>query len=183
MLASVEHRPRRWLTYYVQARHERKEEAVHTLDALGRDLRTVAPQARASLRLHGAYAFSRRLTLRARVEGVRFTSQQATHEYGLLLYQDVSVVPVKNLTLELRLASFRTESYDARVYAYEYDVRYSFSVPAFSGDGTRAYALARYDLSDRFRVEARYASTRVEAVRGAAPEPTRDVRVQLIARF
>jgi hypothetical protein len=183
VLVSVEHRPRRWLQYYVLARHEQKEESMRTRDALGRELRTVAPQARASLRLHGAYDFSRRLTLRARVEGVRFTPQAGEAEYGVLLYQDVHMVPVRGLALEMRLATFRTESYDARVYAYEYDVRYSFSVPALSGEGTRSYVLARYDLSRRLRAEARYSTTSIEPDRGAAPAPVRDVRVQVIVRF
>ncbi|HYE58858.1 MAG TPA: helix-hairpin-helix domain-containing protein, partial [Rhodothermales bacterium] len=102
VLISLEHRPRRWLTYHLLVRHERKEESLRTLDALGRDVRTVAPQARAAMRLHGEYVFSRRLTLRSRVEGVRFTPQQGDAEFGVLLYQDVHLVPVRGLALELR---------------------------------------------------------------------------------
>ncbi|HYE58859.1 MAG TPA: hypothetical protein VD948_10145, partial [Rhodothermales bacterium] len=68
-------------------------------------------------------------------------------------------------------------------YAYEYDVRDSFSVPALTGEGVRSYVLARYDITRRIRAEARYAATRVEPERGTPPAPTRDVRLQVIARF
>ena len=33
-----------------------------------------------------------------------------------------------------------------RVYAYESDVLYAFSIPAFSGRGQRVYAVARFPL-------------------------------------
>lgn len=35
---------------------------------------------------------------------------------------------------------------DSRIYAYESDVLYRFSIPAYSGVGSRFYALVKYDI-------------------------------------
>ena len=190
LLASAEHRPHAWLTYYALVRSETREEGARVADAFGREFASVRPETRTSGRLHGEYRFSRRALLRARVEGVRFHADGERALYGFVLYQDVQVEPARPLTLSLRLALFDTDGYDARVYAYEQDLRYSFSVPALSGRGTRAYALARYRLGGPLTLEARYSETRFEDVTSvgsgldAIPGRTqRDVRVQLLARF
>ena len=127
------------------------------LDALRRETRQ-------SLRLHGDYDFGARLRLRARLEGVRFLAAGERAAYGVLLYQDVRWYPARRLRLDLRLALFDTDGFAARVYAYEDDLRFTFSVPAFSGRGQRAYVLLRWDPSPRLTLEAKAAITRYEDV-------------------
>jgi hypothetical protein len=39
----------------------------------------------------------------------------------------------------LRLQYFETDSYNSRIYAYENDVLYSYSIPAFYDKGFRYY--------------------------------------------
>jgi len=64
---------------------------------------------------------------------------------GFLAYQDV-VFRKKNspLNFTLRLATFDTYSYDERIYAYENDVLYSYSIPAYYYKGSRTYFLVKY---------------------------------------
>lgn len=189
-LVSFDHAVRRYLSYYLLVRSETREEGASFTNALGQVFATVAPETRESVRLHGEYVFSRRLTLKARVEAARFRAQGEPWQHGYVLYQDVRVVPVTNLQIDFRLALFNTDGYDARVYTYENDVRGGFSVPALSGQGTRMYVLARYLFLDRFTLEARASQTRFEDVTevgsglDAIPgNVSRDVRVQLTARF
>ena len=189
-LVSFDHDVRRFLSYYILLRSETREESTTITTARGQVFATVRPETRESARLHGEYVFSRRLTLKARAEVARFRAEGEPWEVGYVLYQDVRVVPVTGLQLDFRLALFDTESYDARVYTYENDVRGGFSVPALSGQGTRMYVLARYTFLDHFTLEARASQTRYENVTSvgsgldAIPgNLSRDVRVQLIARF
>lgn len=64
----------------------------------------------------------------------------------------------------LRLAAtasyFHTDDYDARVYAYERSVRYTFSFPSFFGEGLRLAVQAQANLSDHWMVIAKLGLTR-----------------------
>ena len=128
---------------------------------MGRELRALAPETRQSLRLHGDYTLSRDVRLRARVEDesvpLRKTSRTAS---GCLLYQDVRWLPRRWLQMDVRLAFFDVDDYDARIYAYENDLLYTFAVPAFNGRGQRAYVLLQNhparpaQLADQIRRDA-----------------------------
>lgn len=54
---------------------------------------------------------------------------------------------------------FETGSYDSRIYAYESDVLYSFSIPAFSGKGYRFYLNLSFAASKRLTCWLRLAQT------------------------
>lgn len=62
-------------------------------------------------------------------------------------------------TFTLRYAVFDTKSYDSRVYAYENDVLYSYSVPALYYKGQRAYFIVNWDITRNFEIWVRVAST------------------------
>jgi len=64
---------------------------------------------------------------------------------GLLLYQDIAItIPQPNIALHARVAYFDTDSYDERLYAYENDVYYAFSIGSYYYKGVRGYLLIRY---------------------------------------
>ena len=52
--------------------------------------------------------------------------------------------PGKMLKLSMRYALFHTADYQSRIYAYEHDVLYASSMPAYYGKGFRVYLLAKY---------------------------------------
>lgn len=190
ILVVVEHRPRRWLTVYVQARSETKETGSAHVDARGRLLDAVEPETRQSARFHGDYRFSDQLRLRARLEVVRHASSKAPDAYGLVLYQDARWRLLPTLQLDLRLAFFDTDRFDARVFTYEDDLLYTFSAPAFNGRGQRAYALARWSPTGRLTLLAKAAVTRFEDVRSVGSgldevegNRVREIRAQLRWRF
>ena len=67
--------------------------------------------------------------------------------WGYLIYQDIIYKPaVIPLDLSARFAVFNTDDFDTRLYAYENDVLYSFSVPAYFYQGMRFYLQAKYDI-------------------------------------
>lgn len=64
---------------------------------------------------------------------------------GLLLYQDVGLeVGHTGLGFNLRIAFFDTDTYEERLYAYEYDLYQSFTVNSHYDRGWRALLLVSY---------------------------------------
>jgi hypothetical protein len=63
----------------------------------------------------------------------------------------------KPVAVNFRLQYVETGSYDSRIYAYENDVLYGFSIPAFSGKGYRYYINANYDVSKKLAFWLRWA--------------------------
>jgi hypothetical protein len=63
------------------------------------------------------------------------------------------------VTLTMRYALFQADGYDARIYTYETDVLYSYSVPAFYDKGSRFYAILKFDVGRRIDLWLRYAVT------------------------
>jgi hypothetical protein len=155
----VEYDPRPWLSSYVQLRADRTETGTERTGPGGRRLEAVQPETRQSARWHTEYAFSDALTLRTRLEGSRFSTPTAPVAHGLLLAQGVGLHPVEPLEIDARLAVFDTDGFDARIYTYEHDLLYSFSVPVLYGDGRRSYILVQYAPTEALTLEAKYGVT------------------------
>jgi hypothetical protein len=54
---------------------------------------------------------------------------------------------------------FDSKSYDSRVYIYENDVLYGYSVPALYYKGQRAYLLLNWDITRHFEIWIRIAQS------------------------
>jgi hypothetical protein len=68
-------------------------------------------------------------------------------ENGFMMYQDVKFKAMfSKLSFSLRYTYFNTESYDSRIYAYENDVLYGYSIPSFYGKGKKIYLLLKYNI-------------------------------------
>lgn len=63
------------------------------------------------------------------------------------------------LRITVRYAIFDTESYDSRIYSFENDMLYAFSIPGFSDRGTRAFLLLKYSPGKHFDLRFKYATT------------------------
>jgi hypothetical protein len=66
---------------------------------------------------------------------------------------------MKNYSGNIRLQYFETDSYNSRLYAYEDDVLYSFSIPVLYGKGVRYYINAHYEFSKKLGLWCRFAQT------------------------
>jgi hypothetical protein len=77
---------------------------------------------------------------------------------GFVMWQDLTYKKLGSpIAITLRYALFQTESYDARIYAYENDMPYAFSVPAYYYKGSRAYVLINWDVTRRVELWLRVA--------------------------
>jgi len=99
-----------------------------------------------NLRFHFSQRISKQISVRSRVEFVKFMYDK-NKSNGVLLYQDLiyqfSKIPLR---LSARYAIFDTDNYDTRIYAYENDLLYLFSIPSYYNKGIRAYVMAKYDI-------------------------------------
>jgi len=92
-----------------------------------------------SFRFHFNWECSRNMSISERVE-TSFYRTGSTTENGFLLFSDFHFhPPLKPYELSGRLLFFETDGYDSRVYAFEKDVLYSYSIPSFSGKGVNCY--------------------------------------------
>ena len=80
--------------------------------------------------------------------------------YGVSLAQDVAYsfagVP---LSLRVRLQGFDARNWGNRIYMYEHDVLYSFSIPATYGVGGRAYLCMRWQIIPQLALYLRVSET------------------------
>ena len=110
------------------------------------------------MRYHINYFASSSLELRNRVEFSQYSQENNSPEKGFLLYQDVLYKPVKlPFSFAFRYAVFETTAYNARIYAYENDVLYAFSIPAYYDKGFRTYFLVQYRGGEWVDLWLRYA--------------------------
>ncbi len=180
--ARLTHQPRSWLRVYVQGRSRQREQ---NGAALHHDTRPLRPIRRHEIRLHAQYAHSPVLRFATQVDQV-WTTRDGTSGRGFLLSQDVRWHIHAALRLDARLAFFDADPFDARVYAYEHDLRYSFSVPAFSGQGQRRYLMATWAPTAALDFQMKLAETHMpmETTMGSGLDEVegnrlRDVRLQL----
>ena len=95
-----------------------------------------------------------------KAEYAHYRNDDGTNQHGYFLCQDIAYKP-ENLpfSLTFRYAIFDAKDYNARVYAYENDVLYSFSVPALYGKGMRMYLLGKVKLFNALTLYARVGCT------------------------
>jgi hypothetical protein len=87
-----------------------------------------------------------------------FVNIDNNRETGNMLSQDIKWKNTKeNFTATLRYALFNSSDYSARMYAYEPDVLYMFSVPAYSGRGSRYLLLINYKIMNNLHLWLRCA--------------------------
>lgn len=95
-----------------------------------------------------------------KAEYAHYRNDDGTNEHGYFLCQDIAYKPeYKPFSLTFRYAIFDAKDYNARVYAYESDVLYSFSVPALYGRGMRFYLLGKVKLFNALTLYARIGRT------------------------
>jgi hypothetical protein len=98
----------------------------------------VVPVNQYNFKWQGTFNVDENWRLATRLEYCRYHQQNQTQSEGSMMYQDVCYKASSGKwQCQLRYLLFGTDDYNSRIYTYEPDVRYGFSVPAWSGDGSR----------------------------------------------
>jgi len=139
---------------YLQYRFEEKSENGR-IARIG--FKEIVDRTQHRLRLNFNYTYTRELSFVSRLEYNHF-SKDGESSQGYMLFQDVKYKPIgKNYSFTMRYSIFDTDDFDSRIYAYENDVLYEFSIPFYYGSGTRFYINWRQRLSRKLYFQLRYA--------------------------
>lgn len=83
--------------------------------------------------------------------------------HGMLLLQDLSYKFEKiPLSVWFRYCIFKTDDWDSRLYTYENDLLYSFSIPALSGEGNRTYLMVDWRAAKFIDLRIKYGITELQ---------------------
>lgn len=156
IFAQLNYTPTKKIDMYVRFRHRTKLENSDVDNAYD----YVMPYAQENYRYNLSAQITADIKIKSRIEYVHVNKEQQPDENGVAFVQDLIYKNMKlPFTLTLRYAVFDTKSYDSRVYAYENDVLYSYSVPALYYKGQRAYILVNWDISRNFEIWVRVAQS------------------------
>jgi hypothetical protein len=156
-LVQITYKPNKQVEIYSRYRTESKSINYNPEEFT---LSPVIPKPRQSWRNQISYKINTAITLRNRTELLWFDKKGDQPEEGFLTYFDCLIKPqLKKYAGSVRVLYFETGSYNSRLYAYENDVLYSFSIPVFYDKGFRYYINFNYDLSKKLTLWARWAQT------------------------
>jgi hypothetical protein len=144
-LVQVDFSPRK-ADFFARWHYERN---ARDADAVDLPLPVISHISRNGLRLHASLPVSRRIRLQNRIEAVWVDIPATGVDRGIMVYQDIeyrfTAVP---LILNARLAWFKTDSYESRIYAYENDMTSGFSFSPLYLQGVRTYMMIRYNTDN-----------------------------------
>jgi hypothetical protein len=145
------------LSYYARYQFEEKYiNQSNTTEAL----QPVNLQHKHSGRLHLSAKLGGGWKIQSRVSFSAFKDAAGIWTQGYLLYTDLDYqFPKLPLSFSARYAIVHTDDYDTRIYAYEKDVLYKFSIPAYYDKGQRFYLLLNYDISQNLQLWFRYSQS------------------------
>lgn len=149
-LIQLNYRPNDKTEVYLRYKHEQKTDDTSpdykfntsTLKTLNR------------LRFHITHSPHYKISFKTRTE-IFWGNKENKPENGFLIYQDLKYLH-KKLTFTGRLAHFNTSSFSSAIYAYENDVLYSFSVPAYYYQGAKFYLLVKYKINKHLALWTKY---------------------------
>jgi hypothetical protein len=152
-LVQVDYQPNKQSEIYVLYRTKTKP-----LNESGNAMNYPMDRVRQNLRLHLVTQINPAFAMKARAEMVWYDRGVIEKEEGFLAFIE-GTHKFKKLGSNVRLQYFETGGFDSRIYAYENDVLYSFSIPAFFDKGFRYYFNLNYDISKHFTCWLRWAQT------------------------
>ncbi len=126
--------------------------------------------------------------MRTGMEGNIVKKQSEKPTLGGVIYEQVEYhARSYPLVVQLRLEAFSAHDYDNRIYTYENDVLYVFSVPAMYGAGGRWYVNFRYSISKHVSLYLKAAETiftdRTMSERGMTSRTRTDIHALLRIRL
>ncbi|HJV78100.1 MAG TPA: helix-hairpin-helix domain-containing protein [Paludibacter sp.] len=136
--------PKRDIAMFWRFKFEEKQTNFSTTGVV---MPIVIPLQKTSLRYQLTYSYGN-FNFKNVLEGNLSRQADTDWTYGVIASQDVSYafqdIPLK---VDLRYQFFDAVNYENRLYSYEKDVLYAFSIPMYFGLGNRYYLNLQYDLN------------------------------------
>jgi hypothetical protein len=154
VFGQVTWKPDKKVEIYVRARHQQRQ---RNAEGVTEGVDPLVAVVQTNFRFNASYKVDQSVTLRTRVESVDYRRGDTPKEHGFLIYEDVIHRPMKSKwEFTGRVAIFSSDSYDARLYAFENDIPGTFSIPPYYGKGMRWYTMVRYSAARGVDLWLRY---------------------------
>ena len=135
-------------------------------------------------------SWSLRTTAEANIIPSKLSTLNSQLTYGFTIFQDISYsLPLREgrgLGFRFRLQGFDAREWANRIYTYEHDVLYAYSIPAVYGLGGRAYLCLRWQIIPQLALYFRASETvyaRKWAAAHSRPLTRTDLHLLLRATF
>ena len=156
-LAQITFTPNRQIEVYTKYRSETKQG--NQPDNIGAT-NYLVELPRQNWRTQVSYKINQSIVLRSRTELLWYDKNGANAEKGFLTFFDIVYKPLlKKYSGNMRFQYFETEGYNSRIYAYENDVLYYYSIPGFFNKGYRYYLNLNYELNSRVSCWLKWSQT------------------------
>jgi len=157
-LAQLTFTPSKKLEMYVRIRERNKGD--NTSVDLTDGIDYLVNEKQTNYRFNYSYQLSPSFKIKGRVELVNYDKEESPFEKGFVIYQDIVYKALSSpFSFSFRYGIFDTDSYNSRIYAYENDVLYAYSIPAYYNRGTRTYLTIQYSMNRSFDIWLRYGIT------------------------
>ena len=132
------------------------------------------------LKAYVRYSIHDNLTLGTRID---FNFVNPSGSRGVILFQEISYtfrkVPV---TLWARYCLFNTDEWGSRIYTFENDLLYSYSIPALYGQGSRSYIMAKWKIGNFAELRIKYGITSL-VTNGKSGDNSEEIKMQFRVWF
>lgn len=114
-------------------------------------------QLKNAFKLDAEFSVSKSFFLKSRFSILKLKTNIKKGELGVFNFVDIHYKPaLKPFSFVFRMYSFETDGYDSRIYAYENDIMYTYSISTFYGNGRGVYLNSSYKFNKRVRLEAKW---------------------------
>ncbi len=144
------------ITGYIRYKQRRMEKN-QTVD--GGSVASILPYTQRRLRLQLLYGIGSAWTLKTAADGVYY-DEQSKKSLGWMVSQGAGWKPSSlPFQSDVYVAYFHTDDYYSRIYSYEKNILYSFSMPSFYGKGIRMSLSFRWNILERLSLSAKIGHT------------------------
>ena len=149
--------PNRKTNMYVRFRNRNKMyNATETID----EIDYVMGLNQRNYRFEATYPLSKSVSLKNRIEAIDYNPGEGKREKGTLFFTDINYKALSSpIQFTIRYALFDTDGFNSRMYAFEKEVLYAYSIPAYYYTGNRVYLMMRYTPLRNVDLWLRVAST------------------------
>lgn len=150
LLVQVNFTPDKKTDMYFRYRHRDKFTNANDAEA---DIDYIVPLTQDNWRFNIQYPVGSAWRFRNRIEFSAYHPSNKTISHGFAIWQDVTYKKLGSpVSFTARYALFQTDDFNSAIYAYENDMPYQFTVPAYYYKGSRAYLLVNWDVTRHFEI-------------------------------
>lgn len=157
-LVELKYNPNAFIEFRIRYKYSGKEKNVSDNKQLTHRIETFSRQ---NIRLNLSAKLSDVLLINSRFEVCKAGFANQNNQKGYLAYQDIIFQINKNTKLKCRYAFFNNTDYNTRIYAYEHDVLYGFSIPSYYGNGHKTYILVQQKIGETITLWLKYCFTQL----------------------